>query len=232
MTARVPNIVPAVAAHFSAEELREAQMWLEQRAEEFPCAESGDTVFPDALQQKLARELEQASDKTLLEVEMHGLSPEIISRLVARRVRIPHDLRAKPTVRLRTPETDRALAKARSTPPTDAELRVRQLEAGLIALLDLIPYGQRTLELIRITDMAKEGMSQRQIAEALNMDRGKVRRRLELILKASEITSLSGVKEMDELATLKPISVENVNSVGSVAYATKQPNGDRPSVYL
>jgi hypothetical protein len=215
MSTAAETIVPAVGRHFTADELRSAEAWLAEHAAKIPKAE----VFPDALQQKIGRELEQASDKTRLEIATRGLSPEIISQLVPKRVRIPRQLRAKPTVRLRTPETERALARARTTPPSDAELRIRQIERGLIELLELIPFSTRSRELVRIADMAKEGKSQREIASALGMDRRKVARRLELICKAGEIAQ-------------KPLPHVIVSNSESVVCAENCTTGEPSSVYL
>jgi hypothetical protein len=215
MTTAADTIAPGVAAHFHPDELRAAVAWLAEHAAELPKTE----VFPDALQQKIARELEQASDETLLELATRGLTPEMISQLVAKRVRVPRQLRAKPTVRLRTAETDRALAKARTTPPTDAELRIRQIERGLIELLELIPFSTRSCELVRIADMAKEGKSQREIGSVLGIDRRKVARRLELICRAGA----TGQKQVSRVIASK------MESVGCTEKCT---TSDPPSVYL
>lgn len=197
-------IAREVAAHFTADEVREAESWLAEHAHEIPNSATGDTVFPDALRQRIARE----------------------------RVRIPRHLRKKPTVRLRTPETDRALAMARVLPPSDDELRTRQLERGLIALLDLIPYSDRSRQLVRIADLAIAGKSQREIAATLKMDRRKVARRLELIFRAGEVSSLSGLKAKDEVTAPEQVFSHGVSGTPSVSYAEKCTILEPPSDYL
>lgn len=122
-----------------------------------------------------------------------------------------------PGCSLRTPETERALAVARSLPPTPQERRSRELERGLIQLLEVIPFSDRSRELVRIVELAKEGKTRTAIARELGINPRTVARRLELIAKAAEITPLCGV----QVATTEDHSSERVSGVESADYGKK-----------
>jgi hypothetical protein len=133
-------------------------------------------------------------------------------------------------VRLDTPETRRVLAGARARPLTRTELRIRQLERGLIALLDVMPHSPESRQLVRIADLAVAGNSQRDIAGILGMNRRTVAKRLELILKAGETenagepdTAEAVDTEMAELATSKPVTQESVTNIASAARRKSAP---------
>ena len=64
-------------------------------------------------------------------------------------------------VTLRTAETERALARAKSLPPTADQLRNRELDRGLIAILESMPHSAHHRELVDIVNLAEEGKSQR-----------------------------------------------------------------------
>ena len=121
---------------------------------------------------------------------------------------------------LRTPETVRALARALALPPTRAELRNRQLDRGLIAIQDAVPFDSRRSELVDIVDMSKLGITQPEIARRLGLSTSSVARRLALVLKAGEIGSFCGLEVEDEAGAHATFPPDIVNNPESVSYAT------------
>jgi len=114
-----------------------------------------------------------------------------------------------------TTRPDAARAVAITSPPSHEEMYKRQLERGLIALLDVMPFSEQSRELVRIVDLAQEGKSQREIASALGIDRGKIARLLALVSKAADASPLCG----QQIGTPEALFSENVTPVESVNYA-------------
>jgi Homeodomain-like domain len=103
--------------------------------------------------------------------------------------------------RLRTPETDRALAVARTKPISRSELLNRQLDEGLIAIIEQTPHSPRRRELVMIVDMTLEGKTHSEIAKSLGISASTVGQRLREVRRAA-VSPLCGLKVEDELATV------------------------------
>lgn len=201
------DLSPAIAQHYSPEDILEASRWLAVRPD-IPTADAGPRIFADPFSAKVNQVLKSFAERgkvwrpeaprTGVREEPAEADLEVVSESNAAicpwemRVYIEAAAVARTRVRTSSKKDKAARPRRASAPRAPDPAQMRKLDKGLHVILDREPYflpdgtaNQHRCEIIEIVNRAQAGVKNPEIARELGISLRKVERRLAEVRRAA-----------------------------------------------